>query len=118
MANNLDQTRQQKRAQTAYECVSSRQKGDKEYSQLSKRFPTLVHNCGLAQATAFVQAKEGVVGGMYLTHLSKVMGLEGNKDLGAVSRNAGLMEYQRLTHEAIESGTWLKRYSEAILDED
>jgi CRISPR-associated protein Cmr5 len=119
MEDKLDQTRQQKRAQAAYKCVSSR-KGDKdkEYSQLSKRFPALVHNCGLAQATAFVQAKEGPVGGAYLANLSKVMGLKGDKDLGTISREAGLVEYQRLTREAIESGTWLKRYSEALLDED
>jgi CRISPR-associated protein Cmr5 len=64
MAGRTDQTRQQKRAQVAYRCVSS-MKGDKEkeYSQLSKKFPALVHNCGLAQATAFVQAKERNVGG-------------------------------------------------------
>jgi hypothetical protein len=46
------------------------------------------------------------------------MDLNGNTDLGAVSRSAGLVEYQRLTREAIESGTWLKRYSEALLDDD
>jgi hypothetical protein len=39
-------------------------------------------------------------------------------DLGATSRNSDLMKYQRLTYEAIESATWLKRYSEALLETD
>ncbi|MFB3764599.1 MAG: type III-B CRISPR module-associated protein Cmr5 [Methanotrichaceae archaeon] len=108
------QTRQQKRAQTAYECISSRKKGDKDYSQLAKRFPALVQSCGLAQSLAFVAAKEGSTGEDYMVHLAQVMNEEG--DLGALSRNSELMEYQRLTYEAIESATWLKRYSEALLE--
>jgi len=110
------QTRQQKRAQKAYDCVLSRGKKDEEYSQLAKRFPALVQSCGLAQALAFISAKEGPTGRDYTTHLAQVMDEKG--DLGAVSRNSELMKYQRLTYEAIESATWLKRYSEALLETD
>ena len=110
------QTRQQKRAQKAYDCVSTRSKGDEDYSQLSKRFPALVQSCGLAQALAFISAKEGSTGRDYIAHLAQVMDEKG--DLGATSRNSDLMKYQRLTYEAIESATWLKRYSEALLEND
>ena len=131
MSENAPITRQQERAQNAYKCISPRtkdangqeiknNKDNEEYSQLAKRFPALVHNCGLAQALAFVQAKEKDVniGKAYLSHLSDVMGLKKDEDLGNISRSAKLREYQRLTREAIESATWLKRYSEALLEKD
>ena len=128
MGDKAPRTRQQVRAQTAYECISPRTKDanaqqikiNNEYSQLAKRFPALVHNCGLAQALAFVQAKEKDenIGKAYLSNLSDVMGLEKEDDLGSISRSAELREYQRLTREAIESATWLKRYSEALLEMD
>jgi CRISPR-associated protein Cmr5 len=104
------------RAQVAYSCVSSRPRGDKDYVQLAKKFPALVHNCGLAQAIAFVRAKENATGDDYVTHLTKTMGEE--EDIGNSSRSAHLMKYQHLTREAIESATWLKRYSEALLEMD
>lgn len=131
MSENTPITRQQERAQKAYKCISPRiketedqgkmsVKDNEEYSQLAKKFPALVHNCGLAQALAFVQAKEkdANVGKAYLSHLSEVMELEKNEDLGKLSRTAKLMEYQHLTREAIEAATWLKRYSEALLEKD
>lgn len=108
------QTRQQKRAHIAYECVSSRGEKDTGYSQLAKRFPALVQSCGLAQSLAFVAAKEGQIGRDYIDHLTQVMNEKG--DLGESSRKSDLMKYQRLTYEAIESATWLKRYSEALLE--
>lgn len=110
------QTRQQKRAQKAYDCVLTRGKSDEEYVQLAKRFPALVQSCGLAQALAFIGAKEGQTGKDYIDHLTQVMREEG--DLSEASRKADLMEYQRLTYESIESATWLKRYSEALLEKE
>jgi CRISPR-associated protein Cmr5 len=131
MSEKAPITRQQQRAQAAFKCISPRtkkanvqetvsQKDNDEYGQLAKKFPALVHNCGLAQALAFVQAKETDqnVGKAYLSHLSEVMGLKQDQDLGSLSRSADLREYQRLTREAIESATWLKRYSEALLEND
>lgn len=131
MSENAPITRQQERAQKAYKCISSRtrdvngqeiknDKDNEKYCQLAKKFPALVHNCGLAQALAFVQAKEkdGNLGKAYISHLSDVMGLKKDQDLGDLSRSEELREYQRLTLEAIESATWLKRYSEALLEMD
>lgn len=119
-------TRQQLRAQVAHECISPRasderlKKENVEYSQLAKRFPSLVHNCGLAQALAYIQANEkdenADIGKAYISHLTKVIGLDDVINLGELSRNADLKEYQRLTRETIESATWLKRYAEALLE--
>lgn len=116
MAGNVRLTRQQRRAQVAYKCVLSRSKGDENYNQIAKKFPALVHNCGLAQAIAFVLAKEGPTGEVYIGHLTSTMGEA--DDIGNTSRGADMMKYQRLTREAIESATWLKRYSEALLEQD
>ncbi len=109
-------TKQQKRAQRACTFVSELT-GDnkKDYSQLAKRFPALVHTCGLAQAVSFVEAKGKEVGELYLTHLEKVMEMRDNENLGEKSRNSDLTDYQYLTREVISSSTWLKRYSEALL---
>jgi len=108
-------TRQQKRAQAAHGRVTTQiGRVDKDkYSQLAKKFPALVHSCGLAQAVAFVDAKEGNTGSTYLQDLACVMKEE---DLKVMSRTSPLIRYQRLTLEAIESATWLKRFSEALLE--
>jgi len=113
------QTRQQKRAKIAYDCIKKVEpltdvKDD--YSNLAKKFPALVQSCGLAQTIAFVEAKDKRTN--YLKHLSKVMARNENEDLGTASREADLIEYQRLSYEAIEAATWLKRYSEALLEKD
>jgi len=110
-------TRNQVRAKIAYNLVSSPEaKGDKDYPKLAKKFPALVHTCGLAQAIAFVRAKEGDTGTVYLNHLSSVMGRSRN-DLEERSHSALLPEYQILSLEAIESASWIKRYAEALLKE-
>lgn len=111
-------TKNQTRAKRAYDWVSSDEtRNDKDYPKLAKKFPALVHNCGLAQAITFVQAKEGETGEIYLKHLSSVMGLPEN-NLADQSRTEPLMEYLRLSREAIESATWIKRYAEASLKEN
>jgi CRISPR-associated protein Cmr5 len=106
-------TKQQDRAQKAFDCISSVRKDNDNYCQFAKKFPALVHNCGLAQAVAFFQSKKGTA---YLDDLAKVMGKKDNEEIGDLSRTVDLLEYQHLTREAIESATWIKRYSEAILD--
>jgi CRISPR-associated protein Cmr5 len=106
-------TKQQERAQKAFDCISSVREDNDAYCQFAKKFPALVHTCGLAQAVAFFQSKEGTA---YLDDLAKVMGKKDNEEIGNLSRTVDLLEYQHLTREAIESATWIKRYSEAILD--
>ena len=103
-------TKQQDRAQKAYKCLSPERKVGDEYRQFAKRFPALVHSCGLAQAVAFAQSKDKNV---YLDDLASVMDISSSQELAKVSRIVDLVEYQQTTREAIECATWIKRYAEA-----
>jgi CRISPR-associated protein Cmr5 len=113
-------TKQQLRAQRAYRKVHSHiNRSGKEkdaYTQLSKRFPALVHSSGLAQAVAFVKAKgkENAIIRTYLEDLQHVM--EVNGDLTVQSREEPLTEYQNLSRKALESATWIKRCAESMLE--
>lgn len=112
-------TRQQKRAQMAYACVSAFSGDTEGYLRLAKKFPALVHTCGLVQSLAFVAAreKEEDTGKTYLSHLSSVMEMKG-VDLQEKSRTEDMMKYQHLSWEAVEAATWIKRYAEALLETD
>ncbi|NYT10564.1 MAG: CRISPR-associated protein Cmr5 [Methanosarcinales archaeon] len=103
-------TKQQERAQKAYGCFSPEKNVGDDYRQFAKRFPALLHSCGLAQAVAFAQAKDKSA---YLDDLSNVMRIDDNSVLGNISRTVDLVEYLQITREAIECATWIKRYAEA-----
>jgi len=104
-------TKQQIRARKAYQCFLPDKDISDDYRQFAKRFPALVHSCGLAQAVAFAQAKEKTI---YLDDLASVMGVTDNQVLGNISRTVDMVEYQQMTIDAIECATWIKRYAEAI----
>jgi hypothetical protein len=53
----------------------------------------------------------------YLEHLSQVMDLSG-ANISEMSRERPFSEYMRLSFEAVESGSWLKRYAEAFIEDD
>jgi CRISPR-associated protein Cmr5 len=103
-------TKQQERAQKAHKCVSPDKNVGDEYRQFAKRFPALVHSCGLTQAVAFAQSKDKNV---YLDDLASVMGVSNSLELAKISRTVDLVEYQQKTQDAIECATWIKRYAEA-----
>ena len=50
----------------------------KEYQTFAKRFPALVHTCGLAQAIAFALAKKEQT---YVTDLASVLQAGGHSEL-------------------------------------
>jgi CRISPR-associated protein Cmr5 len=106
-------TKQQERAQKAHKFVSPEKNVGDEYRQFAKRFPALVHSCGLAQAVAFAQSKDKNV---YLDDLASVMGISNSMQLANISRTIDLVEYQQKTRDAIECATWIKRYAEATED--
>jgi hypothetical protein len=66
-------TRSQKLAQAAYSQIAVRtgngqKKPEKEYVSFAKKFPALIHTCGLAQAVAFALAKKEAI---YVTDLAE-----------------------------------------------
>jgi len=120
MSKKQFQTRNQKRAQAAYNCVSKILKDNDKtnYKNLAKKFPALVHTCGLTQAVAFVEAKEDQTGKKYLEHLSNIIDPIGCANLSEKSRKAPMVEYRHLSREVVEAATWLKRYSEALFGDE
>ena len=108
-------TKQQDRAKRAYKCLLPEKNVSDEYRQFAKRFPALVHSCGLAQAVAFAQSKEKKV---YLNDLAFVMDVLNGQELAKISRTVDLVEYQQKTEDAIDCSTWIKRYAEATEKSD
>lgn len=107
-------TRGQRMAERAFKCVNKFSGDKKEYSSCAKRFPSLIHSCGLAQALAFAQAKAPEV---FLRDLATVLGLDKDRLLND-ARESAVSGYLRLSREALEAAGWLKRYAEALLEED
>jgi CRISPR-associated protein Cmr5 len=103
-------TKQQERAQKACKCFLPERNVGEDYRQFAKRFPALIHNCGMAQAVAFAQSKKKDI---FLDDLASVMDISNGHVLAEISRTADLIEYQQRTEDAIECATWIKRYAEA-----
>jgi CRISPR-associated protein Cmr5 len=112
------QTRSQKFAQAAYACIAAQNDGipTEDYATFAKKFPALIHTCGLAQAVAFALAKRK---DDYLSDLTRVMQAAGHHEittaqpLGHQVRTQELSGFLRLSRNAIKAASWLKRYVEA-----
>ena len=122
-------TRSQQYAQAAFPAVQRHfpqatkelSKEQKEYRTFAKKFPALIHTCGLAQAIAFAQAKGH---DDYLSDLAAVISRAGHPEitsaesLGQHSRTDPLNLYMQLSRDAIHAAGWLKRYVEALAGEE
>jgi CRISPR-associated protein Cmr5 len=108
-------TRDQRRAQAAYQRIKGAERSAwaEDYGRQCLHLPALIHQCGLCQALTFLEAKAPKK--HECEHLlADIVGVAG---LGSTERvrEAELVEYQRLTHEALACAQWFKRYAEAIL---
>ena len=114
-------TRSQTFAQAAYSRIAERGKPNKEFTSFAKKFPALIHTCGLAQAVAFALAKKEHD---YLADLAAVIQASGHPNiitaeaLDKEARTEGLSSYLRLSRDAIHAASWLKRYVEAVGGEE
>ena len=132
-------TRSQKLAQAAFKRVTGRlisdDKGkkrlDDKYETFAKKFPALIHTCGLAQAVAFAEVKGKSDENrkaqkpemQYLEDLAIVLSqcepeIVSATKLAETSRNLPLSGYLRLSRDAINAAGWLKRYVEAASPEE
>lgn len=118
-------TRSQKLAQAAFPRIQERKRGlsereFKEYTSFAKKFPALIHTCGLAQAVAFALAKKEAG---YVEDLAAVLSASGHTEISdspSLDQNARtqqLSAYLRLSRDAINAASWLKRYVEAASGE-
>jgi len=122
-------TRSQQYAQAAFPAVQRHypqptkdlSKEQKEYRTVAKKFPSLIHTCGLAQAIAFYQAKGHTD---YLSDLAEVLKqashpeIKDAKSLAEHSRTDQLSVYMRLSRDALTAAGWIKRYVEALAGEE
>jgi CRISPR-associated protein Cmr5 len=102
-------TRSQRFAQEAYARVAAR--GQPKYVSFAKKFPALIHTCGLAQAVAFALAKKEQD---YINDLAGVLKVGGPEMLKEQTIKSEVSAYLRLSRDAIDAATWLKRYVEAV----
>jgi CRISPR-associated protein Cmr5 len=119
-------TRDQKRAQAAFERVNevNTKEGSefkKKYSTQCRRLPQLIQQCGLCQTVAFYQSKpKEAAMQQALKDFAKVVYQEMNQDqaaeqLAKKARTAEVREYQWLSRHSLQCATWMKRYAEALL---
>jgi CRISPR-associated protein Cmr5 len=113
-------------ARAAYERVTARQEADfkKEYGALAHKFPGMILQNGLAQATGFLLAK-GKAEHLALladcADLLRVSGATHSADLTALHQEviaADLAATLLLTRRALEASGWLKRYVQGALGID
>ncbi len=124
------QTRSQRLAQAAYSQIAQhtangQKKPAKEFISTVKKFPALIHTCGLAQAVAFAMAKKDhEYYHEYVGYLAAVLQASGHpevtsaKKLDDCARTSDLNGYLRLSRDAIAAASWLKRYVEAAAGEE
>ena len=119
-------TRDQARAQAAFATIQVyRNRPEKEkadYKSLALGLPALIHDCGLCQTVAFLQAKakKGEQHKRMLGDLCRMLLAQdedaGQDRLGSAVRAAELARYQQLSMDALRCAEYLKRYAEAFLD--
>ena len=90
-----------------------------KYKTFAKRFPSLIHTCGLEQAISFANSKKDYEPNF--KDLEKVLKqtkvLKEEANFIKFSQNASLAEYLRLSKEALIVAGWLKKYAEALIED-
>lgn len=120
------QTRSQKFAKESFQRIQGHPHNgepSKEYRTVAKKFPSLIHTCGLAQALAFALAKKGKKNHFeaYLADLEAVLNCVGGDPgmgLHDLVIKAQLDQYMVLSRTAIQAAGWLKRYVETADEDD
>ena len=112
--------RSQQYAQEAYPLVVEMQKHQLKvkYRTLALNFPSMILQSGLSQAIGFLMAKSKDEHQMLLDHLATlVLGKQAqDKQLHQTILTADLTHYQLLTRQTLEAASWLKRYTQALLE--
>lgn len=127
--NKSKATRDQQRAQTAYESVArvhdstKDQKWKDGYGRQCLRLPALIHECGLCQTVAFLESKAKGKQDAYFHQVLADLAITSRPstevdEFSERVRSASMKDYQWMTREALVCSQWLKRYAEAILKVD
>ena len=112
--------RSQQYAQEAYPLVVKvyGHQLETKYRTLALNFPSMILQSGLSQAIGFLMAKGKDEHQMLLDHLATlVLGKQAqDKQLHQTILTADLTHYQLLTRQTLEAASWLKRYTQALLE--
>lgn len=113
-------TLQQQMAGKAFELVSDVSQAEKQkYGTMAHKLPILIHTAGLAQALAFVEARNDPAQLMLLDHLAATVmmtNIHNRQQLAQTSREAQLPTYMLLTRRTLQALVWYKRFAESILN--
>lgn len=117
------QSRAQRMAQPALERVKVAAKSNLagDYKPRAMGFPTMVLQAGLAQAVGFLAAKSGKDGKAmayqrYFDDLAQVAGYPAGDALLQDALKADLARYRLLTRDVLDAASWLKRFSQSLID--
>ena len=107
--------RSKKYAELAYPLIEKIKGTETEakYRTLALTFPTMIMQSGLAQAIGFLKAKDEAHHQKMLAHLKTLLN---DNNLYSQVLQSDITTYQKLTRDAIEATSWLKRYTQALLD--
>ena len=107
--------RSKKYAELAYPLIEKIKGTETEakYRTLALTFPTMIMQSGLAQAIGFLMAKDEAHHQKMLAHLKTLLN---DNNLYSQVLQSDITTYQKLTRDAIEASSWLKRYTQALLD--
>jgi CRISPR-associated protein Cmr5 len=115
-------TNQQKFAASAFKQVQTIKSQDdrfrQKYGSMSHKLPLLIHTAGLAQALAFVRAKNEAAYNDLLNHLAETIqwpGVTNGERLAEKSRSEHLDGYILLTRRVTSALIWYKRFAESEL---
>lgn len=90
-----------------------------KYRTLALNFPSMILQSGLSQAVGFLLAKGKEEHTQLLTHLAELLtGKDDGQALHSHILQANISEYQLLTRKALDAASWLKRYTQALLEKE
>lgn len=115
--NAMPTIRTQKYAEIAYPLVSAIKDSELEskYRTQALNLPTMILQSGLMQTVGFLLAKGTDEHLAIYQHLKILLN---DDNLHETVRTSDIVKYQRLTRNAIEASSWLKRYTQALLEKD
>ncbi|WP_201634000.1 type III-B CRISPR module-associated protein Cmr5 [Psychrobacter immobilis] len=115
--------RTQKYAKLAYPLVAAVQDIaiEPKYRTLALTFPAMVMQSGLSQAIGFLMAKGNEEHQLMLSHIATLLSYQGNNATDTMHQailSSDLSKYQLLTRNTLEATSWLKRYTQALLEKE
>ncbi|MFC2998155.1 type III-B CRISPR module-associated protein Cmr5 [Acinetobacter sichuanensis] len=93
-------------------------KFEAKYRTLALNFPTMIMQSGLAQAIGFLMAKDKDEHRQLLKHISTLLDYKNIDEFHKAIRESNITQYQLLTRKSLDATSWLKRYTQALLEKE